>query len=97
MRYPEDSSSRYKGQEAAFQGTVKAVKARLEPELNDDFAKTLGNYQDLVDLRTKVREQLLRQRTAEAENKLTMLPWRQSLPRRTWFTHLRRWRKPYTR
>ena len=38
--------------------------------MNDDFAKTLGNYEDMVDLRTKVREQLLRQRTAEAENKL---------------------------
>ena len=70
LDYPEESSSRYKGQEASFQATVKAVKTRLEPELNDDFAVSLGDYQDMADLRTKVREQLVRQRTAEAENKL---------------------------
>lgn len=70
LTYPEDSASRYKGQEAAFQGAVKQVKARLEPDLNDEFAKSLGDYESVEDLRTKVREGLLRQRTAEAENKL---------------------------
>lgn len=69
LKYPEDSSSRYKGQEATFDATVKKVKARLEPELNDEFAKSLGEYADVEDLKTKLREQLLRQRTSEAESK----------------------------
>ena len=70
LRYPEDSSSRYKGQEATFQTTLKKVKSRLEPELNDEFAASLGDFASLDDLRAKTRERLLQQRTAEAQNKL---------------------------
>jgi len=70
LTYPEDSASRYKGQEATFQATVKEVKARVRPELDDEFARSLGDYEDMADLRTKLLSQLTEQRTKEAENKL---------------------------
>jgi trigger factor len=70
IKYPEDSSSRYKGQEATFKATMKTVKARLEPELNDEFAKTLGDYESVADMRAKLQEQLTRERTSEAESNL---------------------------
>lgn len=71
LRYPEDSASRFKGQEATFFVTVKAVKAKTSPELNDEFARSLGNYADLADYRAKKLEEIRRARAAEAERKLT--------------------------
>ncbi len=69
-RYPEDSSSRFKGQEASFQATVKAVKARVRPEVDDDFARSLGDYADLADYRAKKLAEITTQRQQEAEAKL---------------------------
>lgn len=71
LRYPEDSASRYRGQEASFSVTVKAVKAKALPEVNDDFARSLGDYADLADYRAKKLEEIRQTREAEAERKLT--------------------------
>ncbi len=68
--YPEDSTSRYKGQEARFHATVKVVRARVEPELNDEWAKSQGEYEDLADLRAKLLASLTAQAEAEAQSKL---------------------------
>jgi trigger factor len=50
---------------------VKAIRKRTVPELNDDFAKELGNYENLADLETKVREHVAsrKQRSVESETK----------------------------
>lgn len=67
LRYPEDSSSRYRGQEATFQTTVKAVKAFVEPELDDDLARSLGDFADLADFRAQMLARLGQERAARAE------------------------------
>ena len=46
ITYPEDSLSKYKGQTAHFKVNVKEVRAKVTPELNDEFVKTLGEYTD---------------------------------------------------
>ncbi len=50
---------------------VKAIKKRTTPELNDEFAKELGEYESLADLEAKVREHLAarKQRSIEGETK----------------------------
>lgn len=50
---------------------VKAIKKRNTPELNDEFAKELGEYESLADLEAKVREHLTarKQRSVEGETK----------------------------
>jgi trigger factor len=50
---------------------VKAIKKRTTPELNDEFAKELGNYEDLADLETKVREHVAnrKRRSVEGETR----------------------------
>ena len=68
--YPEDSTSRYKGQEAHFHAVVKTVKAHMQPEPNDEWAKSQGDYQDLADMRAKLLEALTEQAKAEAQAKL---------------------------
>jgi trigger factor len=70
LTYPEDSTSRYKGQEGSFVATVKAVRAHVLPELNDEWARAQGEYQDLADLRAKLLERLTQQAEAEAQAKL---------------------------
>ncbi len=67
LRYPEESSSRYRGQEATFQAAVKAVKALVEPDLDDDLARSLGDFADLADLRARMLAHLTQERTASAE------------------------------
>jgi trigger factor len=70
LTYPEDSTSRYKGQEATFHATVKTIRAHVQPETNDEWAKGQGDYQDLADLRAKLLASLTEQARAEAQSKL---------------------------
>jgi len=56
LTYPKDSASRYRGQAATFQATIKEVRGKLRPELDDEFAKTLA--------------EMTAQRAAEAEARL---------------------------
>ncbi|MCX7707641.1 MAG: trigger factor [Anaerolineae bacterium] len=71
LRYPEESASRYRGQEASFSVTVKAVKAKALPEVNDDFVRSLGDYADLADYRAKKLDEIRRMSEAGAQRKLT--------------------------
>jgi len=71
LTYPEDSASRFKGQTASFRAAIKQVRTRAMPELDDEYARTLGDYQDLADLRARLLASLTQQRTAEAEERLT--------------------------
>lgn len=53
------------GQEAQYVVTVKAVKYRELPELDDELAKASGEYETLDGMRTSIREQLQQQRETE--------------------------------
>ena len=70
LTYPEDSSSRFKGQVASFQVKVKEVKAKVQPAADDEFVKTLGDYTDLADYRAKKLAELTEVRNKEATAKL---------------------------
>jgi trigger factor len=70
LTYPEDSASRFKGQVANFDVKVKEVKSKVQPVADDEFVKTLGDYADLADYRTKKLAETTEQRTKEAEQKL---------------------------
>jgi trigger factor len=67
LTYPDDATSRFRGQEATFETTVKEVQAKIPRVLDDDFARSLGDYTDLADLRAKVLAELTQRRTSEAE------------------------------
>lgn len=70
LTYPEDSASRFKGQVAHFAVTVKDVKSKVLPELDDELARSLGDYTDLADYRAKKLAELSKQRADEALAKL---------------------------
>jgi trigger factor len=59
------------GKTVAYDVEVKGIKKRTLPELNDEFAKEIGNYESYADLETRVREHLAnrKQRTVENDTK----------------------------
>ncbi len=70
--YPADySETKLAGKTVAYDVEVKAIKKRILPELNDDFAKELGRYETYADLETSVRDYLSarKRRNVEAETK----------------------------
>jgi len=69
VTYPEDfSEQRLAGKKLAYAITIKGIKQKMLPELNDDFAKSAGEFQSLEELRTKVREQLEGEKKHAAEH-----------------------------
>lgn len=70
--YPADyAEPKLAGKTVAYDVTVKAIKKRTVPELNDDFAKELGNYESLAELENRVREHMAnrKRRSVEGETK----------------------------
>jgi trigger factor len=66
--FPEDYAAEdLQNKHVSFQLKCSGVKSRLVPEWSDDLAKSIGEFEDLLDLRIKVRESLTEQATQEAE------------------------------
>jgi trigger factor len=65
--YPDDCQwESLRGKEADFQITVESVKSRQVPELNDEFAQSVGKeYQSMDTLRTEIRSSLEQQAKEE--------------------------------
>ncbi len=67
VAYPADAPNKsLAGREIDYRLKVVSIKAQKLPELNDDFAKSLGEYESLADLREKIRLELLKAREAAA-------------------------------
>lgn len=61
VTFPSDfNNQELAGREAVFQVTVKEIRQKSEPEINDELAQRVG-AEDLEDLRSKARENLQQQ------------------------------------
>ena len=72
VAYPQDfSDQRLAGKTFVYTVQVKAIKQKSLPELNDQFAKELGEFADLADVRKRIREgmEAEKKQTAEREAK----------------------------
>ena len=58
------------GKEGVFQVTVKEIKRKELPELNDEFAQQFGDYETMDQLRAKMSEYMEKQETERIENEL---------------------------
>ena len=73
--YPDDfSDKRLAGKTLSYTVKVQGIKTKSLPELNDQFAKELGEFTNLHEVRQRIREGMLAERTnaaeREAKNKL---------------------------
>ena len=70
--YPADyAEPKLAGRTVAYEVTVKAIKKRTVPELTDEFAQELGSYENVAELKERVRDHLSnrKRRSVEGETK----------------------------
>jgi trigger factor len=68
---PEDyANAELAGNEANYTVTLKSAKYRELPELDDELAKSVGDYETVEDVRTAVRQQLQEQKESEARRQV---------------------------
>jgi trigger factor len=68
VTYPaEYGSKRLAGHTIKFHATVKGIRRKDLPELNDEFAQDLGDYRTLDELREAVRKGIFSQRQYESQ------------------------------
>jgi trigger factor len=68
VNYPEDApDKRLAGKTFTYAVHVQSLKQKHLPELNDDFAKELGEFNSLEELRKRIRENMEAERKYRAE------------------------------
>jgi trigger factor len=66
--YPDDTSDkRLAGKTFVYTVKIQAIKQKTLPELNDDFAKQLGEFTSLEQVRKQIRENMHAERKHHAE------------------------------
>jgi trigger factor len=69
--FPEEyGNDELAGRAAVFAAKVTAIKRRELPELDDDFAKDLGEFETIDEVRDKIRENLREQLQRSSDEKL---------------------------
>jgi trigger factor len=67
VTYPADyDRATLAGRTVRFKATVKAVRRKELPEANDDFAKDLGDYQTIEEVKEAIRKSILAERESHA-------------------------------
>ena len=70
VTYPEDfGQERLAGKTVRFRSKLTTIRTKELPELNDEFAQDLGDYQTLDDLREAVRKAIFHEREYAAQQK----------------------------
>jgi trigger factor len=70
VTYPEDfGQERLAGKTVRFRAKLTTIRTKELPELNDEFAQDLGDYQTLNDLREAVRKAIFHEREYASQQK----------------------------
>ena len=70
VTYPKDyANKKLAGKDVEYRLKVQSIKEKKVPPMNDDLAKTLGDYRGLEDLKEKIRARLLASRESSGRNK----------------------------
>ncbi len=65
---PEDyGDENISGKKADFTLTLNEIKEKVLPELDDEFAKDLGDYKDIQELKDKFKESMLERKKQKSE------------------------------
>jgi trigger factor len=68
VSYPEEfGEKRLAGKTVAYDVEIKGIKKKIQPEMNDDLAKELGDYESFEDFSTKLREHMAGQKKQQGE------------------------------
>jgi trigger factor len=68
VTYPPDyGQTKLAGRTVSFHAHIKGIRRKELPELNDEFAKDLGDYQGLEELKETIRKTIFSERQYEAQ------------------------------
>jgi trigger factor len=68
-KFPKDHEAEdLKGSVLNFEVKVKTIRGMILPELNDEFAKRVGNFENISNMRNAIRENLTNQSKGEYED-----------------------------
>ena len=71
VTFPEDyHAENLKGKEAVFKCKIHEIKNRVLPELDDEFAKDVSEFDSLDELKADVEKKLTEQREKQAQNEV---------------------------
>jgi trigger factor len=72
LDYPEDFGAKgLAGKKVQYEAQVTAVRKRVLPEVDDDWARSMGDdFDSLETLKTKIREDLEKRSSAESDHRL---------------------------
>ena len=70
VKFPEEyQAEELAGKDATFKCTVKAIKAKELPELNDEFASDVSEFDTLAEYKEDVKKKLVEKKTNEEKAK----------------------------
>ncbi len=74
---PDHPEKRLAGKTARYNVKVEGIKQKIRPELNDEFAQEIGEYQTLDALRAEVRQNMEKHRKENADRQVRdrLLRW----------------------
>jgi trigger factor len=71
VSFPEDYGyQKWAGKTVSFHVTIKEVKEKILPSLDDEFAKDLGDYSSLEELKAKLRGEIEKEKELALERQL---------------------------
>ncbi|MEM7516215.1 MAG: trigger factor, partial [Planctomycetota bacterium] len=70
VTFPDDGREDVAGKPAVFEVELKELKERLLPDLDDDFAADVGEFETLDELKADIRERLEKEVATRDESKL---------------------------
>jgi len=80
--FPEDyPNNEFAGQKVQMKVILTDIRKKVYPELNDDFAKKMGNYQSMDELKNLIRDNYKNLYTNQAEKELQEMVFTQLLER----------------
>jgi trigger factor len=65
---PNHQNPKLKGRKATFRIVLKEIKERILPEIDDEFAKDLGDFGSLADLKAQLSQDLEKRLKEQSEN-----------------------------
>jgi trigger factor len=75
VHWPADAAAAVAGKTVRYTVTLKGIKRKIVPEADDEFAKDLGEFDSLAELRTRLRERLAaaEERRVDRETKAALV------------------------
>jgi trigger factor len=67
---PDFHNKKLAGKKVKYRINVKEVKEKILPQVTDEFAKTVGEYKNLEELKSKIKEGLIQRDMKDADTEL---------------------------